>query len=552
MASRQGGAGGRFSGLLLAASLGLALASASAKAQDERSAAEHQVLLDGQRLLQQKQYRALIELIKPWAPQLASSRESRDLTVLLAAAYMGDNNAFWAIRTLAPRIDAQPEDCELRIWLAWAYLHVPQLERVREVLGHPSCRQPRSQAARVSLLRALMAKAEGHDQAAAEELERAWAAGEMYAADRDALPALSQQIDPDQIPELSWKIDLRQGYASNALLGLPTDPRVDAGRSDLAALPVEPKITDASSGYYQLDVWFRLAPKLALPVRPALEGEVRSFQLENPAISSQSYLSFSGRLGVFVGSRLPRLFVGWRPEYLRLAGGNLETTGANWYAGSHRGEAELELKPWLMAFAGGGRRDFRPMIRDRYELDGGLGGQGTLFPRLSLLWAVSGRKHWADAGTYDVWGGTALANLFYALGNGLQARAGATLAGDSYPHWRGHLDPTGGRESRRDLFVKATAALWSPMVSGFRFGVLYEYSHRDSSAPLFTFSDHRASVLLTWAGATALSRPRAASSAPVADPAWDVGRNDGAVKERLQDYLREDERTLQRSCGCRE
>lgn len=549
MVAGRGGAGNRFLGCLLVTSLGFAFAGFPAQAQDRDPSAERQVVGEAQALLRNKHYRTAIELIKPYQPQSSSSRESRDLTVLLAAAYVGDNNAFWAIRTLAPRLEAQPDDCELRLWLAWAHFHVPQLDRAREVLEHASCRQPGPQAARAALLLALLAKTEGKEQPARESLAQAWAAEELYPADREALSALSEHIDPDEIPELSWKLDMRQGYSSNALLGSPTDPTAST------------YIPTARSGYYQIAGWFRLTPKLALPVRPAVEGEVRTFQLENPWISAQSYIDLTGRLGVFVGSRLPRLFLAWRPEYLRLAGGNLETTGANWYVAAHRAEAELEVKPWLLVFAGGGRRDFRPMIRDRYELDGGLGGQLSLVPRLSMVWAVSGRKHWSDWGTYDVWGGTALANLFYNFDRGLQARAGATLAGDRYPHWNGHLaplkddgvpDPSTLTKNRRDVFVKATAALWSPLVSGLRFGVLYEYSHRDSTAPLFTFSDHRASVVLTWSGTAALSRPRAASAAPLADLAWDLGGANGALKERVQDYLREDERTLQRSCGCRE
>jgi hypothetical protein len=520
---------------LLAASLGFALAGPQAHAQD-RSAAERQAVVEAQVLLQHKQYRAAIDFIKPLAPQTSSSRESRDLTVLLAAAYVGDNNAFWAIRTLVPRVDAAPDDCELRIWLSWAYFHVPQLDRAREVLDHPSCRQSGPEAARAALLAGLLAKTEGKEQAARESLAQAWAAEALYPADRDALSGLTQQIDPDDIPELSWKVDVRQGYSTNALLGSPTDPTASAN------------ISSTSSGYYQLTGWFRLAPKVSLPVRPALEGEVRTFQLENPELSAQSYIDLTGRLGMYVGSGLPRLLVAWRPEYLRLAGGNLENTSANWYVGAHRAEADLEIKSWLLAFAGGGRRDFRPTIRDRYELDGGLGGQVSLISRLSMVWAASGRKHWADSGTYDVWGGTALANFLYDFNRGLQARVGTTLSGDSYPHWSGYL---GSTKNRRDVFIKATAALWSPVVSGLRFGVMYEYSHRDSTSPLFAFSDQRASVLLTWSGTAALSRPKRASSAPLADVAWEVGAG-GVLKERVQDYLREDERTLQRSCGCRE
>jgi hypothetical protein len=283
------------------------------------------------------QYRAAIELIKPFQPQQSSSPEARDLTELLAAGYLGDNNAFWAIRTLGPRLDADPNDCGLRVWLAWAHFQVAELDRAREILDHASCHQPSPQSARASLLRALMAKTEGKNQVAAADLVGAWAAEEMYATDRDALSTLAQRIDPNQIPEFSWKLDSRQGFTSNALLGSPTDP--NASQS----------ISDTKSGFYQLSGWFRLSPEWHLPVRPSLEGEVRTLQLNNPEISAQSYISLTGRLGVFVGSRLPRLFVAWRPEYLRLAGGALDTTGPNWYVADRPRRARTASKsntPW--------------------------------------------------------------------------------------------------------------------------------------------------------------------------------------------------------------
>jgi hypothetical protein len=517
---------------------GVLLVSHSARAEDKDPDAERQAVAAGQVLVQGKQYRAAIELIKPYEPQNASSPAARDLALLLAAGYLGDNNAFWAIRTLAPRVDADAGDCGLRTWLAWAYFQVAQLDRARAVLDHPSCRQPGPDSARASLLGALMAKTEGNDHTASKELAQAWTAKQMYAADRDALPVLAEQVHPGRVPELSWKLDIRQGYTTNALLGSPTDPSSREG------------ITDTASNYSQVTGWFSLSPDLHRIFRPALEGELRTFLLDNPHVSALSYISLSGRLGVLVGRRLPRLLVAWRPEYLHLAGGATDATGPNWYVGAHRAEAELELRPWLLAFAGGGRRDFRPPIRDRYELDGGLGGQLAAGPRLSVIWAASARKHWTDFGTYDLWGGTALANLLYTFDPAFQARAGGTLAGDYYPRWNGYPDLAG--PNRRDIFVKGTVALWSPPMSGVRLGIQYEVSHRDSTAVGFEFTDHRASALVTWSGTAELSRPRAASSSPLADIPWGLGGTDGRLHERVQDYLREDERTLQRSCGCRE
>lgn len=524
----------------LAASAVLALTGAPARGEEQEPSAQRQAVSAAQVLVQGKQYRAAIELVKPHEPQLSSSADARDLTLLLAAAYLGESNALWAIRTLGPRIDASANDCGLRVWLGWAYFQLAELERAREVLDHASCLAPGPESARASLLRSLLATTEGNDRAAAADLGKAWAAKEMYAADRDALLALAERVHPNRIAELSWKLDLREGYTSNALLGAPTDPNSREA------------ISDTASNYSQVTGWFRLSPDLHRFLRPVLEGEVRAFLLDNPKVSALSYLSLTGRLGVLVGTRLPRLLVAWRPEYLHLAGGALDTTGPNWYVGSHRAEAELELRPWLLAFAGFGQRDFRPPIRDRYELDGGLGGQAALATRLSMVWAVSARKHWTRFDTYDLWGGTGLVNLLYTFGRGWEPRVGVTLAGDYYPHWNGYLDLAPSTENRRDIFVKATLALWSPVISGVRLGVMYEYSHRDSTAQSFEFSDHRASALVTWSGTAELTRPKVAPSLPLADIPWGLGGADGRLRERVQDYLREDERTLQRSCGCRE
>jgi hypothetical protein len=526
--------------------LGLATTAARAQAKDMEGglppaeSAEREAVASGQRLLEQKQYRAAIELLKPFTPQLGSSPESRDLSLLLAAGYLGDNNAFWAIRTLHPRVGVTPDDCELRVWLGWAYFQAVERDRARELLDHPSCRNPGPQAARASLLRALLAKSEGQDEVARAELERARGAEAMSSADREALAALTQMLDPDRLPELSWKFDARQGYTTNPLLGSPTDPNASQN------------ISDTTSGYYQLSGWFRFSPDFHLPVRPALEGEARTFRLQNPELKAQSYLSLTGRLGVFIGSRLPRLFIAWRPEYLRLEGGELPTSGPNWYVGAHRVELEYEVKPWLLAFAGGGRRDFRPMIRDRYELDGGLGGQAPIIHRLSMIWAVSGRKHWTDWSTYDLWGGSGLVNLLYAFASDLQPRVGMTLASDYYPHWNGYLGPANASDNRRDLFVKLTAALWSPQSAGFRIAAMYDYSRRESSFSLFEFSDHRISVLLVWSGVAEVTGPSRLRTPPLADIGWGLGGGNSRLKERVQEYLREDERTLQRSCGCRE
>ncbi len=67
---------------------GLVLAGTPASAQESAPVpeSEREALSTGQSLLRRKQYRAVIDLIKPFQPQSSPSATARDLTELLAAA----------------------------------------------------------------------------------------------------------------------------------------------------------------------------------------------------------------------------------------------------------------------------------------------------------------------------------------------------------------------------------------------------------------------------------------------------------------------------------
>ncbi len=120
----------------LAAFTGLMLASNPAAAQGQDPAAQRQAVSAGQVLVQGKQYRAAIELIKPYEPQLSSSPEARDMTLLLAAGYLGESNALWAIRTLGPRIeaDAKVDSTPSLLIDGRPYVYEVKLEPILDVL----------------------------------------------------------------------------------------------------------------------------------------------------------------------------------------------------------------------------------------------------------------------------------------------------------------------------------------------------------------------------------------------------------------------------------
>ncbi len=460
---------------------------------------------------------------------------SRSLQLLLGIAYLRNQNPFWGIRVLAGLVESDANDCEARVWLAWSQLQTATPDDAEASLGHASCEGPGPMAARAAIMRTYLYHTRAQDNRARTELGRARAAERAFDSDREALTALSEKIAPERIPELAWQLDVRQGYTTNALLGSPIDP---------AAMNVS-----TASSFLQTNTWVRFAPDLRLGIRPSLEVQARVFQLFDKNVKDQSYINPTGRVGVYLSETIPRVLIGYRPDYLRLnAGDTYDKNGPLWYVGGHRAEVEVEATPSVLAFVGAGKRDFRNIARNRTELDGGLGGQSQLAPGLALLWAVSGRKHWTSANVYNLIGTTALGNLQYTFGPGWQTRLGLTLAADWYPDSRNYFD---GPE-REDKFVKGSCALFSPTFMGLRTGFSYDYSHRDSSAKSYVFDDHRVTMIIAWSGRTDLSGPSRTSSRPLADVPWGLGSGQGLAQERIQELLRQDEQTLQRSCGCRE
>jgi hypothetical protein len=508
-----------------AALLATTLLSAGAQAS-EPQAADH-----ARWLIEQGRYAPAREELKQ---QIQLYPESSRLHVLLAVGYLGDDNPFWAANTLTAWLQQNPADCEARVWLAWTYVHTASLDKVKEALDHESCRGPDPMATRAAIVGVMAADLERQQDQARAELDRARRQPAMFESDRGALRALSLKVDSERTPELAWQLEARRGYTTNALLGSPVDP-TKAGSA-------------AASSLLQLSAWVRVAPDLHSFVRPSLEVQARVFQLFAPDVEGQSYFNPTGRIGVFLGRRSPRALIAYRPDYLRLQGGDNYNPAPLWYVAAHRAETEIELTPRLLLFAGAGRREFRPVVRNRWELDGGIGGQWPLTTNLAAVWAISGRKHWSTTGAYDVVGGTGLGSVQYNLPGEWQARATVTLATDYYSRSAGYFAP----DPRRDLFAKAGAALWSPAWEGLRAGLAYDFSHRDSTAPLYEFSDHRVVMMVAWAGNAELQQPALTGLRPSADIPWGLGEGKAAVQDRVQELLRQDEQTLQKSCGCRE
>jgi hypothetical protein len=364
-------------------------------------------------------------------------------------------------------------------------------------------------------------------------MARARAQAQAFAGDRAALDGLSAIVEPDRLRPLRWRMELGAGTSSNAALGSANDPTSSAG---------------VASGLFTVNAWVQVAPDFGGVLRPALEFGPRVTRYSASGARDLSFVNLTGRVGVLLDWGLPRLLLAYRPDFLRLDLGDRFGAGPLWSVGAHRGELEVELAPWLMAFGGAGERAFRELGRTRAEVDLGVGGGAALLARLSLLWAASWRKHWARDVAYDLDGASAIVGLQAALPAAVSARLHLSFGADFYPSSAGFF----AAAARRDLAFKVAPALWSPpLPGGVRLGVSYEYSQRWSTAQAFEGSDHRATLRLLWTGATDLGGPAVSPREPLGELRWAGGREsgDGGDGDRIQDLLRQDEQ-VRPSCGC--
>jgi hypothetical protein len=455
-----------------------------------------------------------------------------ELRLMLARAYLRDGNDFWALRTLTAAAEMDPRDCNLGLWMAWIQIRLGALDNARTLLGG-ACARWEPDRARALLLRAMAEQRAGGKDEAVALLEQARQAAMAYAEDREALGLLSRQLDTAYLPPLQGRVDIGLGFTSNARAGSPTDP-ASAGE-------------DASSPMAQLTAWLRFVPPVGVWVRPSVEVEARSLQLVSDAGRDFSYLTLSGRPGLLLGRRGPRVLLAYRYEALLLAGSDHYADGPLWFYESHRGEAELELGEILTLWGGAGWRGFREVGRSRLEVDGGLGLARNVGSRLRMVGALSGRFHDARKDPYDLMGGSLLLSAELRLPRRWSARAGLLGSLDYYPRSAGYFDAKAASD-RRDVLVKLSGSVFAPPLAGqVKVGLTYEFSKRQSTAEPYAYDDHRLLAKLIWTFHADPWLPTAAT--PMRHVPLDYGLRSSEQAERVQDLLRQDE-AAQRSSAC--
>jgi hypothetical protein len=465
---------------VMLAAAAVVLASAGAGRAAEDTVAAQQAIGQARELLQGGSVKPALDVLKRARAQWPDHEGVR---TELAAAYVADNNQFWALNVLNDFDANHQAACASRAWIAHLHIRQANLELAEEVLDKPGCRVLAQDRAREHLLRAAIARLRGAQAQVREHMEAARGQSAIYEEDASGLRDLDGELHSGRLPWASWRLDGALGWTSNGLAGSPVDR---ANRPDIEG-----------SAVFLLDSRLRLVWPQVGAVRAAVDGSLRTLQLVSESSRDLSYVAPGIRPGVLFGAEHPRLLLAWSYDAVRLAAIDRYAQGPVWFAEGNRIEYELEATESMLAFGGAGRRVFREQGRSRWEADQGVAWGFALGRAARVLAGGSMRWNRAENEAWSSFGGTLVAQGQVALSHGLEARGNASYSHEHFPRSRGYFSGA-LNELRVDNLVRAKLGLWSPPWAGARVGLDYEYSHRASTADAFSYTDHRTLLHLSW------------------------------------------------------
>lgn len=447
----------------------------------------------------------------------------------LGVAYARAQNYPWALRTFNALLSQDPQDCETRAWIAWTYLQMAMPDEADKILSDAKCAQNKD-IGRLELVRTFSEMTRSNKDSAREHLQNAYDAPELSRTDKKALSALRSINGMSADPNFTWKAEIDGGYASNALSGSPSDPRLTN--------------TALGSPFLDGDLRIGLDPWSPAFARIVLEGQFTGQLLTSKDAIESSYIDTSMRIGTVLQLDSIKFGAYYRPEMLYIFGDDKYDKGPLMFYTSHRLEADLEIHKWLYIFAGYGHRTFRQHVRTRDELDVGAGGRHSLYAGLSLTWGASYR-HWFSVGDmYDLNGANISLALDYRLPKrDILFRLSGSASYDDYGKSQNYF--TSG-DVRRDTAARGAFQIWSPAWAGVRVGAQFKASRRWSTAPDYDYDDYRGMISIKWAGDLDFHDPHGVSDNFYELP-WDF---DGqSSSDRIRDIIQQDE-DMQRSSSC--
>jgi hypothetical protein len=483
------------------------------------------------RLIEQGEVRTAVERLKLARERFPSDRR---LTLLLARAYLLEENLFWAEKTLRDAVIRWPHDLDLRMWLAAVHLRQGDPELLRDDLPQSMLPTEDPLRARWLLLEASRARLSDDAQGADRALAEVDRASTLFPEDLEVWAFLNASSDPWWNASFAGNLDLGIGRTSNALAGSPTDPGEEGEASALGLV----------------DFRGRLVPPTRASIRPAFDLMIVGHALGTDAYSDLSTLLTGFRVGALSEIETRRIGIGYRAELLWI---NQDDA---LFSEAHRGEFEIEWSRGSVVFGGGGRRSYRDPKRTRWEADVGYGGPLGRLGRAPVIGGATVLLANAASPAYDQLGLSAALSARRPFIGG--TALGVVLSGvwDDYFNSGGEQGKLvfGTEDKRRDLLVRAALTVWIPPWKQLQPRCEVSYTRRWSTANTtpgydFSFREWRIEAWLGWNFAADPWAPRTARSEEHVPLDWGLEGGRGLHEERILDLLRRDEE-LRRGSSC--
>lgn len=461
------------------------------------------------------------------------------LALARAEAYLADKNPFWALKVLGETVDSQPPACAARALAARIHLQQGNLEQAEHLLDAETCEHDPAMRLRFSLLRIELAELSGDARRVRQMVEASHSVRVRFIEDDRRYETVKSQYAPELQPALAFRLGLSSGWASHGLGSVPIDlaPRVSADGSPLLGLDLQTRFNLARWS------WGRLIGNVDLLATQYLQAPTRELSSRQP----------SARIGTWLGTQGPRLYLGYAVDWVNLQGGGALAYDGFAHSEAHRLEYRIDLGRSFETYGSLGSRRFWEAPRTRIETVHGASKTLALSDFSNLVMGGAWYVHRAHASAYDQIGATVETALHLSLPRDFALSERLQVTRAVFPYSEGYFDSAQAAE-RRDTQVYGSAALTTPVVAGVRFELSYALAHRNSSLNSWNYTDHRAALALVWSSDSDRIRvrriaPPGGVKMPYPD---DTKKNDAAGSARapeIIELIRSDE-TQRRNNSC--
>jgi len=440
-------------------------------------------------LMEKERFSEAIESLKK-ARAIYSGQ--RPFVLLLAKAYLLDNNPVWALKTLYAWSDEHPSDGETASWIVWIHLQNGQLDKAEAQSRVFNSSDFAPLVTRDHLFSSYLELISRHPSQARDHFKKAVRSFSGFPEDCLLAEQMGNALFPQWKGRYGLTYDFNTGYSTHPSLASTFGENVKIWGS-------------AFGGSVSA---FRLDPLLTHPLRPVFTFQ-QSFLYyadskgpEPPSNSSYFFPEFRLDLIWSLGSFKPvtsyaagAYLLNSPYTYAPAKTLWLETflpEQSHWFHEYHRFELDVPVGQNLALLGAFGKRWFNPMGRTRFENEFSAAYQLPPFLEMEAAAAISGRYYPAASRQYDIAGGTILLSIKRRFFPKWEVSLGTAGSWDDYPRSSGFFDE---RHERLDRLYLFHSGIHYECLETMMFYGEYEFAARQSNVSTaiadYDYQDHR-------------------------------------------------------------